>query len=181
MELFAGTIAQNIARLAKVDDKAVIAAARAAGAHDLILRLPKGYDTPIGEGGAMLSGGTRQRVALARALYGDPRIIILDEPNASLDDEGDRALHRAIGEMKKAGRTVVIVTHKPQMLQMVDKILVMSFGLTLAFGPRDAVLESLRGGPAQSGSEKGRLPRQGQAQAHQQPAAQQARPAPVAA
>lgn len=145
VELFAGTIAQNIARLAKVDDKAVIAAAKAAGAHELILRLPKGYDTQIGEGGAALSGGTRQRVGLARALYGDPRLIILDEPNANLDDEGDRALHRAVAEMKKAGRTVIVVTHRPQMLQVVDKILVMSFGLTLAFGPRDAVLESLRG------------------------------------
>lgn len=145
VELFAGTIAQNIARLAKVDDKAVIAAAKAAGAHELILRLPKGYDTQIGEGGAALSGGTRQRVGLARALYGDPRLIILDEPNANLDDEGDRALHRAVAEMKKAGRTVIVVTHRPQMLQVVDKILVMSFGLTLAFGPRDAVLQSLRG------------------------------------
>ena len=145
VELFAGTIAQNIARLAKVDDKAVIAAAKSAGAHDLILRLPKGYDTQIGEGGAALSGGTRQRVGLARALYGDPRLIILDEPNANLDDEGDRALHKAIVDMKKDGRTVVVITHKPQMLAVVDKILVMSFGLTLAFGPRDAVLESLRG------------------------------------
>lgn len=145
VELFAGTIAQNIARLAKVDDKEVIAAAKAAGAHDLILRLPKGYDTQIGEGGGLLSGGTRQRVGLARALYGDPRLIVLDEPNANLDDEGDRALHKAIADMKKAGRTVIVITHKPQMLAVVDKILVMSFGLTLAFGPRDAVLQSLRG------------------------------------
>jgi PrtD family type I secretion system ABC transporter len=157
VELFAGTIAQNIARLAKVDDKAVIAAAKAAGAHDLILRLPKGYDTQIGEGGMLLSGGTRQRVGLARALYGDPRLIILDEPNANLDDEGDRALHKAIADMKRDGRTVVVITHKPQMLAVVDKILVMSFGLTLAFGPRDAVLQSLRGQGAQ-GSEKARLP-----------------------
>lgn len=149
VELFNGTIAQNIARLAKVDDKAVIAAAKAAGAHDLILRLPRGYDTQIGEGGAALSGGTRQRVALARALYGNPRLIILDEPNSNLDDEGDKALHRAILEMKKAGRTVIVVTHKPQTLQVVDKILVMSFGLTLAFGPRDAVLQGLRN-PAQA-------------------------------
>lgn len=159
VELFAGTIAQNIARLAKVDDKAVIAAAKAAGAHDLILRLPKGYDTQIGEGGGALSGGTRQRVGLARALYGNPRLIILDEPNANLDDEGDRALHRAIQEMKRDGRTVVVVTHKPQMLSVVDKILVMSFGLTLAFGPRDAVLQSLRAPSlaAGRGNEKPRL------------------------
>lgn len=167
VELFAGTIAQNIARLAKVDDKAVIAAAKAAGAHELILRLPKGYDTQIGEGGAALSGGTRQRVALARALYGDPRLIILDEPNANLDDEGDRALHRAIAEMKKAGRTVIVITHKPQMLAVVDKILVMSFGLTLAFGPRDAVLQSLRGPniAVAASNEKARLPQQGAARA----------------
>ncbi len=145
VELFSGTIAQNIARLAKVDDRAVIAAAKAAGAHELILRLPKGYDTQIGDGGSALSGGTRQRVGLARALFGDPRLIILDEPNANLDDEGDRALHRAVVEMKKAGRTVIVITHRPQMLSVVDKILVMSFGLTLAFGPRDAVLQSLRG------------------------------------
>jgi PrtD family type I secretion system ABC transporter len=145
VELFNGTIAQNIARLGKVDDAAVIAAAKAAGAHDLILRLPKGYDTQIGEGGAALSGGTRQRVGLARALYGDPKLIILDEPNANLDDEGDRALHRAVAEMKKAHRTVIVVTHKPQFLAYVDKILVMSFGLTLSFGPRDAVLQTLRG------------------------------------
>jgi ATP-binding cassette subfamily C protein/ATP-binding cassette subfamily C protein EexD len=159
VELFAGTIAQNIARLGKVDDKAVIAAAKAAGAHDLILRLPKGYDTQIGEGGGALSGGTRQRVGLARALYGNPRLIILDEPNANLDDEGDRALHRAILEMKKDGRTVVVVTHKPQMLSVVDKILVMSFGLTLAFGPRDAVLQSLRAPnlAVAAGNEKPRL------------------------
>jgi ATP-binding cassette subfamily C protein/ATP-binding cassette subfamily C protein EexD len=165
VELFSGTIAQNIARLAKVDDKAVIAAAKAAGAHELILRLPKGYDTQIGEGGAALSGGTRQRVGLARALYGDPRLIILDEPNANLDDEGDRALHRAIAEMKKAGRTVVVVTHKPQMLAVVDKILVMSFGLTLAFGPRDAVLQSLRG------------PNMAVAATNEKPRLQQAQPA----
>ena len=159
VELFNGTIAQNIARLAKVDDKAVIAAAKAAGAHELILRLPKGYDTQIGEGGAALSGGTRQRVALARALYGDPRLIILDEPNSNLDDEGDKALHKAVLEMKKAGRTVIVVTHKPQMLSAVDKILVMSFGLTLAFGPRDAVLQSLKNpAAAQSGATKAAAP-----------------------
>ncbi len=145
VELFNGTIAQNIARLGYVDDNAVIAAAKAAGAHELILRLPKGYDTPIGENGAALSGGTRQRVGLARALYGNPRLIILDEPNANLDEEGDRALGKALAEMKAAGRTVIVVTHKPQVLSHVDKILVLSFGMTLAFGPRDTVIQNMRG------------------------------------
>ena len=145
VELFHGTVAENIARLGLVDDELVVAAAKQAGAHEAILRLPNGYDTPIGESGGSLSGGMRQRIGLARALYGDPRLIILDEPNANLDDEGDRALHRAVIEMKKAGRTVIVVTHKPQMLAAVDKILVLSFGLTLSFGPRDAVLQSMRG------------------------------------
>lgn len=145
VELFAGTIKQNIARLAQVEDAAVIAAARAAGAHDLILRLPKGYDTQIGDAGGALSGGTRQRIGLARALFGDPRLIVLDEPNAALDEDGERALALALANMKAAKRSVIIVSHRPQILAYVDKILVMSFGLTLAFGPRDAVIANMRG------------------------------------
>ncbi|MDP2800971.1 MAG: type I secretion system permease/ATPase [Phreatobacter sp.] len=145
VELFAGTVADNIARLADVDSRAVVAAAKAAGAHDVILRLPQGYDTPIGEGGLALSGGMRQRVGLARALYGDPRLIVLDEPNSNLDEEGERALGQAIAAMKEAGRTVVVVTHRPQLLAYVDKVLVMSFGTALAFGDRDDVIARMRG------------------------------------
>jgi PrtD family type I secretion system ABC transporter len=145
IELFSGTVAENIARLGKVEDKAVIAAAMAAGAHQAILRLPNGYDTPIGEGGVALSGGMRQRVGLARALYGDPRLLILDEPNSNLDDEGEKALGEALAAMKAAGRTVIVVTHRPQLLAHVDRILVMSFGAALACGPRDEVIAKMRG------------------------------------
>ena len=145
VELFAGTVAQNIARLGAADAAQVIAAAKAAGAHELILRLPKGYDTQIGDGGAALSGGTRQRIGLARALFGNPKLIVLDEPNANLDEDGEKALAHALGLMKAAKRSVLIVSHRPQILSSVDKILVMSFGLTLAFGPRDAVIANMRG------------------------------------
>jgi len=123
----------------------VIAAAMAAGAHQAILRLPNGYDTPIGEGGVALSGGMRQRVGLARALYGDPRLLILDEPNSNLDDEGEKALGEALAAMKAAGRTVIVVTHRPQLLAHVDRILVMSFGAALACGARDEVIAKMRG------------------------------------
>jgi PrtD family type I secretion system ABC transporter len=145
VELFAGTVADNIARLEAVDSRAVVAAAKAAGAHDVILRLPQGYDTPIGEGGVALSGGMRQRVGLARALYGDPRLIVLDEPNSNLDEEGERALGQAIVRMQESGRTVMVVTHRPQLLAHVDKVLVMSFGTALAFGDRDDVIARMRG------------------------------------
>jgi len=145
IELFSGTVAENIARLGTVDSEAVIAAAKAAGAHEVILRLPNGYDTPIGDGGVALSGGMRQRVGLARALYGDPRLIILDEPNSNLDEEGEKALARAMAHMKAAKRTVVVVTHRPQLLAHVDRMLVMSFGKTIACGPRDEVIAQMRG------------------------------------
>ncbi|MDU6725162.1 MAG: type I secretion system permease/ATPase [Bradyrhizobium sp.] len=145
IELFSGTVADNIARLAKVDEAAVVAAAKAAGAHEVILRLPNGYDTPIGEGGVALSGGMRQRVGLARALYGDPRRLILDEPNSNLDEDGERALAHAMAQAKAAGRTVIVVTHRPQLLAHVDRIMVMSFGKSLAFGERDEVIARMRG------------------------------------
>jgi PrtD family type I secretion system ABC transporter len=145
IELFSGTVGENIARLGKVNDEAVIAAAKAAGAHDVILRLPNGYDTPIGEGGVALSGGMRQRVGLARAFYGNPRLIILDEPNSNLDEEGEKALAQALASAKAACCTVIVVTHRPQILVHVDRIMVMAFGKALATGPRDEVIAKMRG------------------------------------
>ena len=145
IELFSGTVAENIARLGEADDQAVVAAAKLAGAHEAILRLPNGYDTPIGESGLSLSGGMRQRVGLARAIYGDPALVILDEPNSNLDDEGDRALARALANLKAEKRTVIVVTHRPTVLASVDTMLVMSFGQVLAFGDRDDVMGRMRG------------------------------------
>jgi ATP-binding cassette subfamily C protein/ATP-binding cassette subfamily C protein EexD len=145
IELFSGTVAENIARLGKVDEAGVIVAAKAAGAHEVILRLPNGYDTPIGEGGVALSGGMRQRVGLARALYGNPRLIVLDEPNSNLDEDGERALASAMAAMRAAGRTVIVVTHRPQILAHVDRIMVMAFGKALVTGARDEVITKMRG------------------------------------
>lgn len=142
MELFAGTIAQNIARLepSPASEK-VIAAARAAGVHELILALPDGYETQMGEGGAALSAGQRQRIGLARALYGDPFLVVLDEPNSSLDQEGDEALTRAILGVRARGGIVVVVAHRPSAVAGVDQLLVMRGGRQHAFGPKDAVFK----------------------------------------
>jgi PrtD family type I secretion system ABC transporter len=139
IEFFDGTIAENIARMALVPDAdAVLAAARAAGAHDLILRLPAGYDSKIGEG--VLSAGQRQRIALARALYGDPFLVVLDEPNANLDSDGEAALQNALCELKARGAIVVIISHRPAVLDHCGKLLVLGNGTQQAFGPRDTIL-----------------------------------------
>jgi ATP-binding cassette, subfamily C, bacterial PrsD len=141
VELFDGTVAENIARFAPAaPPEAIIAAATQAGVHELVLSLPEGYDTRIGEGGAVLSAGQRQRVALARALYGSPFLIVLDEPNASLDSEGERALSDAILAARNAGSIVVIIAHRPNALACVDQVLVLAGGRQAAFGPRDEVL-----------------------------------------
>ena len=141
-ELFAGTVAENIARFeADGPAEAVIAAARAAGVHELILRLPEGYDTRIGEGGAGLSAGQRQRIGLARALYRDPFLVVLDEPNANLDAEGEHALTQAILGVRARGGVCVVVAHRPAALAAVDLILMMSEGRPQAFGPKDEVLK----------------------------------------
>ncbi|MGL5139644.1 MAG: type I secretion system permease/ATPase, partial [Beijerinckiaceae bacterium] len=143
VELFAGTIAENLARLGEIDDKAVITAAQMAGVHDMIQKLPDGYNTIIGEGGAGLSGGQRQRLGLARAMYKLPALIILDEPNSNLDADGEAALMSALQHIKEQKRTVILVTHKTNILAAVDKVLVLTNGQVHAFGPRDEVLPKL--------------------------------------
>lgn len=143
IELFDGTISENIARYEEPKPEMVVEAAQTAGVHEMILQLPQGYDTPIGPGGIALSGGQRQRVGLARALYCYPKIIVLDEPNSNLDDVGERALMQAILELKKRGSTVVLITHRPSILGIVDKIAFMRDGVLQLFGTRDEVLAAL--------------------------------------
>lgn len=144
VELFEGSIAENIARFGELDSGSVVQAAKDANVHEMILKLPDGYDTKIGLGGTSLSGGQRQRVALARALYKYPRIIVLDEPNASLDEEGEKALFSSLMQMKGKA-TIILITHKLNVLQAVDKIAVLNSGQLVYFGQRDAVLAKLYG------------------------------------
>ena len=144
IELFDGSIAENIARAGQVVSDQVIIAAEASGLHQMILRFPKGYDTPMGEAGSLLSGGQRQRIGLARALYGDPALVVLDEPNANLDDEGEAALVRAVLGLKAKGKTVVLISHRPGILSVADRLLILHQGTVQASGPRDGVLAALK-------------------------------------
>ena len=143
VELFRGTVRENIARMDDSDPAQVIDAARLAGVHDMILQLPNGYDTEIGEQGAMLSGGQRQRIGLARAVYRRPALLVLDEPNSSLDTVGEQALSRAIVDMKACGSTIVVIAHRPMLLAQLDQILVLQEGQVQMFGPREAILTQL--------------------------------------
>ncbi|WP_062791499.1 type I secretion system permease/ATPase [Serratia plymuthica] len=143
IELFAGTIAENISRFNDVDSEKVIEAAKLAGVHDLILRFPNGYDSVIGNGGAGLSGGQKQRIGLARALYGDPSLIVLDEPNSNLDDAGEKALNQAILFLKQRNKTVILITHRTNLLSMTSKLLLLTNGVVNAFGPTQQVLQAL--------------------------------------
>lgn len=164
IELFDGTIAENISRFTRVDSTKVIAAARATGLHEMILRMPQGYETPIGDGGHMLSGGQRQRLALARAMYGSPRIVVLDEPNANLDDAGEAALLQSIRAMKEAGTTVFLITHRAGVLQMADQVLVLRQGRIHLSGSRDEVLARLQGGtPSAAATGGAQIPSSGAA------------------
>ncbi|MCW5256256.1 type I secretion system permease/ATPase [Verminephrobacter aporrectodeae] len=142
--LFGGTIAENIARFFRVDSAKVISAARYAGLHEMVLRFPKGYDTPIGEAGRLLSGGQRQRIGLARALYGDPALLVLDEPNAHLDDAGEAALLETIRGLKERGKTIVMVTHRAGVLALADQVLVLHAGKVEFQGPRDQVFAQMQ-------------------------------------
>lgn len=150
VELFDGTLAENIARFGPVDSAKVEDAARAVGLHDMIVALPKGYDSPVGREGAMLSGGARQRVGLARAIYGDPVFVVLDEPNSSLDEAGDAALASTILQLKSRGTTFVIMTHRTSVLAVADKMLILHEGQNRAFGPKDDVLAALAKANAQA-------------------------------
>lgn len=143
IELFEGTIAENIARFGDMDSNQVIDAAQRAGVHEMILRFPQGYDTRLGPDGGMLSGGQKQRIGLARTLYGNPSLIVLDEPNSNLDDVGEAALVGAIRDLKARGKTVILITHRTNIINAVEKLMVLRDGMMQLYGPRDQVLAAL--------------------------------------
>jgi len=141
VQLFDGTITENIARFEEQpDSQRVVAASAAAGVHEMVLRLPNGYETRVGEGGSVLSAGQRQRIALARALYREPFLLVLDEPNSNLDADGERALLNAIARVKARGGIVVVIAHRPSVLTAADKVAVIGGGQLTAIGPKDEVL-----------------------------------------
>jgi len=144
VELFDGSVADNIARLGDVDSEAVVAAAKRANAHEMILTLAQGYDTPVGEQGLRLSPGQRQRIALARALYGSPQLVVLDEPNSNLDGAGEIALAQALSGLRSEGVTVVVITHRPSLIAHVDKIMILEAGRVQQFGPASEVMKTLQ-------------------------------------
>ena len=144
IELFEGSIAENIGRFTEMDSPKVIAAAESAGLHEMILRFPKGYDTSIGEAGGLLSGGQRQRIGLARAIYGEPALVVLDEPNANLDDAGEAALLKTVRELKAKGKTVFLITHRPGVVAVADRVVILRDGMVYADGPRDVVMAALQ-------------------------------------
>jgi ATP-binding cassette subfamily C protein len=158
IELFDGTVGQNIARFdPRAPAEAIVSAARAAGAHEMILRLPQGYDTAIGEAGFKLSAGQRQRVALARALYGEPFIVVLDEPNSNLDAEGEIALTEAMRGVRRRGGILIVIAHRPSALAPVDLVMVLGNGRVQASGPKETVLKRVLQPPAVPAGTSGRV------------------------
>lgn len=143
VQLFAGTVSENIARFAKVDAEKVVEAAELAGIHQVILNLEKGYDTELGDGGAGLSGGQKQRIGLARAFYGNPSLIVLDEPNANLDEQGELALAQGIMKLRQMGKTIVIMTHRPSVLQVTSKLLILDGGVVKAYGATKEIMDAM--------------------------------------
>jgi len=143
IELFAGTVAENIARFGEVDAEKITTAAKRAGVHEMILRFEQGYDTELGVAGAGLSGGQKQRLGLARAMYGDPSLLVLDEPNSNLDELGEEALLLAINDLRQSGKTIVLVTHRTSVLRATTKLLLLREGVAQSFGPRDKVLKAI--------------------------------------
>ncbi len=144
IELFAGTISENIARFDEVNAEKVVSAARLAGVHEMILRFEQGYDTTIGFGGSNLSGGQRQRIGLARALYGDPRLVVLDEPNSNLDDKGELALSQALSQLKQRGVTIIVVTHRANIIEQLDKLMILNDGQIGIYGDKDEVMDYIQ-------------------------------------
>jgi len=144
IELFEGTISENIARFGEIDPEKVVEAAKMADVHEMILRLSEGYDTVIGATGGNLSGGQRQRIGLARALYDNPVLVVLDEPNSNLDEQGESALEKALLKLKQKQTTVIIITHRNNVLSRVDKLLILNEGVLVAYGPRVQVVEYLQ-------------------------------------
>jgi len=148
LEFLEGSVAQNISRFGDIDAEEVVSAARAAAVHDMVLRLPQGYQTPLGEYGVRLSAGQKQRIGLARALYGGPRLVVLDEPDANLDDAGENALRDAISALRAGGVTVVLVTHRTALVQSADLLLVLRQGRVVHFGAPAQVLAAQKTGSA---------------------------------
>ncbi|MFB9244346.1 type I secretion system permease/ATPase [Massilia antarctica] len=144
IELFGGTVSENIARFGEIEPEKVVEAAQRTGVHDMILKMPQGYDTMLGDGGAGLSGGQKQRLGLARAMYGDPSLLVLDEPNSNLDDVGEQALMMAVHELRQRGKTIVLITHRPAAIGVSTKLLVLRDGAVQMFGPTNQVLQAIQ-------------------------------------
>ncbi len=143
IELFAGTVSENIARFGEIDAEKVILAATRAGVHEMILKMPEGYDTALGDGGAGLSGGQKQRLGLARTMYDDPSLIVLDEPNSNLDDAGEQALLTALVDLRQRGKTIVLITHRTSIVSVTTKLLLLQDGTAKLFGPTNQIIEKL--------------------------------------